>query len=235
MLARFWHGTVAVLALAALVLQLWVAAHVPGTPSGTEVGRLAGATLAGRLLRVISFFTIQANILSAITSAQLARNPARDGPLWRILRLDALVGIAVTGIVYSTVLARIHEPQGWQETSINNVVHYIVPVMMVFGWLLFGPRPRISARVVLWSLAFPILWFGYTLARGELTPWYPYPFVDVASHGYARVLVNALLVTLVLSAVSALFWLGDRKLGPAPRSTPTELSPTPVHGRPSTS
>lgn len=82
-LARVWHGAIAVLAVAALSLQLWVAVHVPGTPPGTDVGRLAGATFFGRVLRVLSFFTIQSNILSAITSAQLSRDPNRDGALWR--------------------------------------------------------------------------------------------------------------------------------------------------------
>ncbi|MCU1659233.1 MAG: hypothetical protein JWO57_3889 [Pseudonocardiales bacterium] len=216
MVARVWHGTIAVLVVIALAVQLWIAVRVPTTASSTEVGRLAGATLAGRLLRLVSFFTIQSNILAGITSAQLARDPDRDGPVWRVLRLDALVGITVTGIVYSTVLARIHEPKGWQETSTNTVVHYIVPIMMVVGWLLFGPRPRIDARVVSWSLVFPVLWLGYTLVRGAITPWYPYPFVDVPSHGYGPVLLNALLVTLVLGAVSALYWWGDRILRGAP-------------------
>lgn len=163
-----------------------------------------------------SFFTIQSNVLAAVTSAQLARDPHRDGPIWRVVRLDARVGIIVTGVVYSTVLARIHQPNGWQEWSTNTVVHYVVPIMMVLGWLLFGRRSRITGRVVAWSLVFPILWFGYTLIRGERTPWYPYPFVDVVSHGYPTVLVNALLVTIVLGAVSALFWWGDRELPPAP-------------------
>jgi hypothetical protein len=216
-LARTWHATIAVLAVAALVVQLWIAVRVSGTPASTDVGRLGGATLAGRILRMASFFTIQSNVLSAVTSAQLARNPLRDGPVWRVVRLNALVGITVTGVVYSTVLARIHQPNGWQEWSTNAVVHYVVPVLMVLGWLLFGPRRRIDGRVVAWSLAYPILWLGYTLIRGEITPWYPYPFVDVASHGYPTVLVNALLVTVVLGAISALFWWGDRELPPAPR------------------
>jgi hypothetical protein len=73
-----------------------------------------------------------------VTSAQLARNPARDGRAWRAVRLAALFGITVTGIVYSTVLAKTHEPHGWQETSTNNVFPYIVPIMMVLGWLLFA-------------------------------------------------------------------------------------------------
>lgn len=213
---RIWHGAVALLAAAALALQLWISVRAPGTPSSTAIGTVGGATLAGRLLRTLSFFTIQSNVLAAVTSAQLARNPARDGPVWRVVRLNALVGIAVTGIVYATVLARIHEPKGWEQVSSNVLFHYVVPIMMVSGWLLFGPRPRITRGVVLWSLAFPILWLGYTLLRARITPWYPYPFVDAHTHGYARVLVNCLLVTVVLGAVSALCWWGDRKLRRTP-------------------
>jgi hypothetical protein len=224
-LSRIWNGAIAVLAVAALALQLWIALRLPGTPPSTEVGRLAGATLTGRLLRMASFFTIQSNVLSAITAAQLARDPDRDGPIWRVVRLDALIGITVTGVVYSTVLARIHEPKGWQQLSSNAAVHYVVPIMMVLGWLLFGPRPRITARVVCWSLLFPLLWFGYTLVRGAITPWYPYPFVDVHTHGYPRVLLNALLVTLVLGAVSGLSWWGDRTLRRAPSTMVTAELP----------
>jgi hypothetical protein len=174
-LARTWHATIAVLAFAALVVQLWITVRVSGTPANTDVGRLAGATLVGRILRTLSFFTIQSNLLAAITSAQLARKPERDGSVWRVVRLNALVGITVTGVVYSAVLARSHEPNGWQQWSTNTATHYVVPIMMVLGWLLYGPRPRIDGRVVAWSLAFPPLWFGHTLIRGVLTPWYPYP------------------------------------------------------------
>jgi hypothetical protein len=166
---------------------------------------------------VASFFTIQSNILIGLTSAQLAIRPDRDGALWRVVRVAGLVGITVTGIVYSTVLARIHEPSGWEQTSTNAVFHYAVPIGAVLGWLLFGPRPRIERSTVLWSLGWPLLWFGYTLVHGEITGWYPYPFVSVAEHGYGRVLLNALAVTAVLGAVAAGFAVGDRKLRPAPR------------------
>ncbi len=212
MTARAWHAAIAVLVLVALALQVWVAVQVSATPPSHATGLLAGTTLVGRLIRVVSFFTIQGNILSGIVSAQLAIRPERDGRLWRVLRLDALFGIAVTGIVYSTVLARIHEPHGWKETAANTIVHYLVPIGMVLGWLLFGPRPRITARVVAWSLLWPVLWLGYTLLRGALWHWYPYPFVDVAAHGYGTVLINAVLVTLVFAVIAALFLVADRRL-----------------------
>jgi uncharacterized membrane protein len=211
-IARGWHGLTAVLVLAGLVVQCVIAIRVAGSPPAHAVGTLAGAALPVRLLRVFSFFTIQSNVLVGLTTAQLALRPDRDGRVWRVLRLDGLVGIAVTGIVYSTVLARIHEPKGWEQVSTNFVFHYAVPALAVLGWLLFGPRPRIDARVVAWSLVWPLAWFAYTLVHGRVSKWYPYPFVDVATHGYARVVVNALLVTVVLAAVSAVYAFGDRRL-----------------------
>jgi hypothetical protein len=98
------------------------------SPPAHGVGTLAGARVAGRLLRVASFFTIQSNVLLAVTSAQLGLSPARDGRVWRILRLDALVGIAATGVVYATVLARIHEPRGWEQVVSNAIFHYGAPI-----------------------------------------------------------------------------------------------------------
>jgi hypothetical protein len=212
--SRVWHGTLAVAALLALLLQLWIALRVPGHPHSTETGRLGGGSTVERLIRVVSFFTVQSNVLSMVVSAQLARDPARDGRYWRVLRLDALIGITVTGVVYATVLARIHEPNGWQETAVNTVVHYVVPIGMVLGWLLFGPRPRIDRRVVAWSLLWPASWLVYTLVRGAIWKWYPYPFLDVESHGYGRVIVNGLVVAVVLLAVASVFYLLDKRLGP---------------------
>ena len=218
MIARAWHATIAVLVFGAVALQLVIAVRLSGTPQDVTAGVVRGSSLPGRIIRILSFFTIQSNLLCGVVSAQLAARPDRDGPAWRAVRLAALVGITVTGIVYSTVLAAIHEPNGTAETVVNLIVHYIVPSAMVVGWLAFGPRPRISRRTVLQSLLFPLLWLAYTLVRGAIWTWYPYPFLDVTSHGYLRVAVNAVLVTVVLGAVAAFFAFGDARLPPAPRA-----------------
>src|ERR1700753_2639365 len=147
MIARAWHAVIAVLAVAAIALQVWIAIKASATPPGHNVGVLAGTAVGWRICRFFSFFTVQSNVLSAISSALLVASPARDGGGFRLLRLSSLFGITVTGVVYSTVLARVHTPHGWQETSSNTVVHYVVPIMMVLGWLFFGPPPRITRRV----------------------------------------------------------------------------------------
>jgi hypothetical protein len=225
-LAVTWHGVIAAFVAAAILVQLWIAIGVTATPPGHAVGTLAGTGTANRVLRVLSFFTIQSNILSGITSAQLARNPTRDGRAWRAVRLAALFGITVTGIVYGTVLAKVHEPHGWQETSTNTVFHYIVPIMMVLGWLLFGPRRRVEGRTIVLAMVWPVAWIVYTLIHGRITKWYPYPFLDVTTHGYGRVLGNSAAVVAVLLVVTSLYWFGDRHL----RATEATSSGQPQSG-----
>jgi hypothetical protein len=227
MRSRWWHGAIALAVLVALLLQLWIALRVPGHPHLTETGRLAGGSTVERLIRVLSFFTVQSNVLSMVVAAQLARDPNRDGRLWRVLRLDALIGISVTGIVYVTVLAPIHEPKGWQETTSNTIVHYVAPIGIVLGWLCFGPRPRVDRATLVRALLWPLAWLGYTLIRGAIWKWYPYPFLHVPSHGYPRVLLNSLLVTIVLGLVAFAFYQLDRRLPP----TPTEGRSRPVAER----
>lgn len=216
MLARVWHAVIAVLVAVALVMQVIIAVRVAAIPHDVTPGVVRGSSFFGRLIRLFSFFTVDSNLLSGVTSLLLALRPDRDGRYFRPFRLMALFGITVTGIVYATVLAPIHEPHGFTETFSNALVHYAVPIMMVLGWLLFGPRPRISGRTVVWSLGYPVVWLIYTLVRGAIWKWYPYPFLDVPSHGYLRVALNCVAVTAVLAVVASLFALGDRKLRPAP-------------------
>lgn len=216
--ARVWHAVTAVLVLAAIIVQVVIAIRLTGSPHETTTGLLRDSSTSGRIVRVLSFFTIQSNLLSGLVSAQLAVKPDRDGPVWRAVRLAALFGITVTGIVYSAVLADIHEPHGDAETFVNDLVHYVVPVMMVVGWVAFGPRPRIDAATVRRSLVFPVLWLVYTLVRGAVWHWYPYPFLDVPAQGYTRVLLNAVIVTLVLSAIAGLYTFADVRL-PARRGS----------------
>jgi len=67
------------------------------------------------------------------------------------------------------------------------------------------------------ALLWPVAWITYTLLHGAFSNWYPYPFVDVITHGYARVLLNGALVVVVLAIVTTLFWVGDRRLPPPRR------------------
>ena len=74
---------------------------------------------------------------------RLAAGSRPDGPFQRVLRLDALLGIVVTGLVFETVLAPLVHPTGSHCGSPSRF-HYFAPWFTPIGWLLFGPRPRID-------------------------------------------------------------------------------------------
>lgn len=46
-------------------------------------------------------------------------------------------------------------------------------------------------------------WLIFTLIRGEIVDFYPYPFVDVAALGYVRVLINCVWSSALYLGVAA--------------------------------
>lgn len=83
-----------------------------------------------------------------------------------MLRLDALLGILITGLVYLVALAPLTDPSGI-HAWINAGLHYLASLLAPIGWLLFGPRPRIPGRVVPLALIWPLAWIAYTLLRAR--------------------------------------------------------------------
>lgn len=195
----------------------------------TEFGRtLTGAGVVDpatdpgtgtRVVRFWSYFTIQSNVLTFLSVLPLVRDPGFDARWWRPLRLTALLGIVVTGLVYAVVLAPIDHPVGLGVWT-NAGLHYVAPVGSLLLWLVLGPRPRVSWTTVGWAMAWPLAWIAYTLAHGAVSGWYPYPFLDVAELGYPTALRNLALVAVLALLLLSAFRLLDRRL---PRTAGAEL------------
>ena len=94
----------------------------------------------------------------------------------------------------------------------NMLVHYLVPIMAVSGFLVFGPRGQLSGRIARFSLLFLFAWIVFTIIRGEIIDWYPYPFIDVITKGWPRVIVNGIAISLAYVGTAFLFLLIDRAL-----------------------
>ena len=209
--ARLLHACVALMVLAAVVLEVVTAIRQgPG-----EAG-----TMSERLTRLFSYFTIDSNLLVGATSAALVVDPHRDGRLFRVLRLDGLLCIVVTGIVYHSVLSGNLELSAAGAVS-NFLLHSSVPIGAVAVWLLVGPRPRIDPATRWWSVALPLAWIVYTFTRGSIVGWYPYPFLDVAQVGLPRSLANTAVVAVIFLVLARVVELLERRLRsvPAPGQT----------------
>jgi hypothetical protein len=70
---------------------------------------------------------------------------------------------------------------------VNIVLHYVMPVVLVVDWLV-QPGPALTDRRS-WILGqvFPLGYLSYVLTRGEIVHWYPYPFLNPRTDGYASV------------------------------------------------
>ena len=198
-MSRLWFAVTAAIAFSAVVIQVIVAAGMPGHFT----------TPLEKSLNVFAFFTIQSNIIVGVTCLLLALRLERSSELFRMFRLSGVVAIFITGLVYHTLLAGLVDVHGWAAVC-NQMLHTAVPLLGVLGWLLFGPRGLISWRTVALAFVFPLGWLAFTMIRGAAIHWYPYPFIDVDDLGYARVAVNAVVVAALFFGLAAAAFAFDR-------------------------
>lgn len=199
--ARLVFALTAACVVAALAVQLPLSYHAAGT-------RFTGW---GAVANVFAFFTVQSNLLVGVATALLAVRPERSAALFAVVRLAGLVGITVTFAVFHTVLSGLQDLSGAAAVA-DALFHTLVPLLAVAGWLLLGPRGLATYRTAALALVFPLLWGAFTLLRGPVADFYPYPFVDVRDLGYPRVLVNVALVGVLFYGLAAAAAALDRRL-----------------------
>ncbi len=155
-----------------------------------------------------SFFTIQSNVIGIVVLALAAitRRSERTA-LFDAFRGAGTLYMAITGVVFALLLSGLQESLDTHTPWMDFIVHKLMPVALVADWLIDPPRHRLSWRVAAAWLCYPAAWFAYTLIRGSSTGWYPYPFVNVAEHGYGRVFLNAVILLVAFTAAAIVFRL----------------------------
>jgi hypothetical protein len=169
-----------------------------------------------------SFFTIQSNIIAALvllTGAILLPTPTRR---WDLVRGGAAIYMVLTGVVYNTLLTNVDTLQTTDPWA-NNVVHRIMPAVMLVDFVLVPLAHRIRWREALVWTAYPLLYLVYTLVRGPIVDWYPYPFLDPREDGgYLRV---TLMCIVILVGFLAVTWLMTELNAWRLRQRPTLVQP----------
>lgn len=208
-LARGWYGVVAAVIAASIVIQV-VLLFVGGSDANSgETGQ--SAEVGTRLVRLFLFFTIDSNIVVLIVCLLLVADPLRGGFWWEALRLNALVAITVTGVVYAALLAPNIHIGGWALATMVGL-HVVSPLGFVAAWLVMGPRPRLRLTTVPAAFVLPVIWIAVTFLRGAIVDWYPYPFLDVTQIGLPAALRNAALILVGALVLAFIYRLIDAKL-----------------------
>jgi hypothetical protein len=118
-----------------------------------------------------------------------------------LLRGAAAVYLTVTFFVVIFLLSGVDVQL--QLVWVDVVLHKIFPIVVVLDWIVDPPSTRMSFRDGLVWLAFPLAWTGFTLVRGAIDGWYPYPFLDPVNGGYATVAVTVVAVTAGFGLIAA--------------------------------
>jgi hypothetical protein len=151
-----------------------------------------------------SYFTIEANLL-AVMSLLLSAFATASGRVSPAL--DFFRG-AVTFYMTTVILIFIVLLSGYPSSDLtavpwdNTVLHYIMPIALIVDWLIVGPRAAIEFRHALLWLAIPLLYLAYSLIRGPIVHWYPYPFMDPHHHGYLGVTITSVVIAVILTVLA---------------------------------
>ena len=110
--------------------------------------------------------------------------------------------MTVTFIVFAVLLRGLQEELQTNIVWVDTVLHRIMPVAIMADWLIEPPHGRLPyRRVIVPWLAPPLIWTAFTLIRGAVDGWYPYPFLNPANGGYGVVALYAVGITALMLAV----------------------------------
>lgn len=149
-----------------------------------------------------SFFTILSNFFAAMyllyfgfTNSHSINSQAVRGAI--------TLYMLMTGIIFALLLSGIENIRLTAVPWDNFVLHYLMPIAVVGDWLLNPPKKSPSRKAVALWLIFPVAYVTYTLIRGAVVEWYPYPFLNPLTSSYIHVVVISIVIALFVT-ISAL-------------------------------
>ncbi len=153
-----------------------------------------------------SFFTIESNLIAAfaffVTGVAALRSAGREQ--FAMLRGLATLSMTMTGVIYFLLLreleASLQTPIPW----VNMVLHYVMPLAVLADWFIDPPSRRVRFGESLRWVLFPAAYVFYSLLRGALVNWYPYPFLNPDEQGYARIAVTCAVMLVAVVGLAAL-------------------------------
>lgn len=191
--ARIAHLALAVTAVVAILANLH---RTLDDPDGASVANF------------FSFFTIQSNLFAAAVWLWVAARPVPTDRQDR-MRGAATLFMAITGIIYAVLLSG--EPST-TPAWINDIEHRFVPVAILVDWIVVAPHRPVRWASALWWLLYPLAYFAYSLVRGAIVDWYPYPFMSPDVHPYGTVFLTAAVLAVLMGLLAGLIaWLGSAR------------------------
>lgn len=155
------------------------------------------------IVNFFSFFTNLSNLFAVAVFVvggvrTLRRRPGSRA--WDTVRLISVVDMVFVGLVFNVLLT---EVSGGVLPWVNVVVHMVMPIAVLIDWLVLPVGRRLPWSAAAVGLVVPVAYSVYSLVRGSITGFYPYPFYDPeALGGYGPVAVYMVVLLVALAVLS---------------------------------
>ncbi|MFD4421074.1 Pr6Pr family membrane protein [Agromyces sp. NPDC058484] len=156
-----------------------------------------------RLFGVLRLLAAAAAI-ALLIGAWFAFTRQADPDRVNLVRACVVSYMATTFVVYNLLLRDISLDQATTVPWSNEILHVWAPLFVVLDWVL-APGRRHVPWARLWTIAiFPIAWAAYSMVRGAVVGWYPYPFLNPAQEaGYRGVALYVIAIAAFILLVGA--------------------------------
>ncbi|MEJ0092573.1 MAG: Pr6Pr family membrane protein [Methylocella sp.] len=200
-LHRIYAGALAVIAWLGLGAQV---------AQSTEDALSEHASIATQLVDQFSRFSIQTTTLVALVATIAFIRPRTKSLLLRpSVQAALVVYVAVVGVVFE-VLLRSDAP-GLQ--LVDRVFHGVIPILYLVYWLIFAPKGNLSMLDPALWLIYPLLFFAYTMVRGEIFGVYLRRIQEIIKHGYGEFFTDALAFFAAFLAIGFILVAIDQAFG----------------------
>ncbi|WP_354569486.1 Pr6Pr family membrane protein [Glaciihabitans sp. UYNi722] len=155
-----------------------------------------------------AYFTIESsmmNVVVLLVGGLFALRMRRDTELFTSVRVAIFSYAVVTGAVYNLLLRGIPATGYAGLQWPNEIMHVWIPIFIVIDWFVVPGRARAPWRQLWLVISYPIAWLVFTMVRGAVSGWYPYPFLEPSGRGgVGSVLVYIVGIAAFIIAIASI-------------------------------
>lgn len=151
----------------------------------TLITQIIDLQIGGSLVpsEYFTFFTIDSTILNIVVliAGGITTLRGRTSPFLDAAAMALVPAAVVTGAVYNLTLRGAPSDKYLGMDWPNEVLHVAIPLFLVIDWFVLrsiAGRPRMGFGALGIAVTFPLTWLAFTIVRGVITGWFPYPFLQ---------------------------------------------------------
>ena len=197
--------------------------------AGVIAYQITDLAIGGGLIpyQYFSFFTVDSTFIEIavlVVAGVAALRRDADGSRLTSIAMSIVPYAIVVTLVYNLLLRGAPTTQYLGQDWHNEVVHVAAPIYLAVDWFVLrlfdAGRPRLRFRAIGVMFVFPVLWFVFTMVRGAIIGYYPYPFLDVEKSGIGTVVGYTLGLFVLMGALAVAAVAVTRTRHPRPELSP---------------